>query len=37
MKELLLIFGATDNGTYVNIVSEYERSPMLLDFQPLLP
>ena len=37
MKELLLIFGATNNGTHVNMVSEFEINPMLLDFQPLPP
>ena len=29
--------GATNNGTYVNMVSEFERIPTLLDFQSLPP
>ena len=37
MKELLLTFGAKNNGTHVIMVSEFEISPTLLDFQPLPP
>ena len=37
MKELLLTFGGTKNGTHVNMVSEFEISPTLLDFQSLPP